>query len=350
MPKKGGPLWKLIYTCAQELTHRGLTPFTRGDLIACVQRMNPGCKRASIDPMIQGMTDNLRGGAPGGLGRNLLHSVARGRFLLNAPIPSDVSAPGRGATATRGPSSSLEPVSPLVASSAPEARKREAQRSGRTTSAGRDTVDIEAALRRYLGDRIPGARYSSFDYCFNHFQSRREQGRLAALLEGPELELSCLHLGFYLASWGMFRGSSQLLRHSVQQFVPVIKVIGETPASVWQTDVHLYDDESCRDIFNTSQALRLALSNRASDILVTKIMLGTFGCVPAFDTYFKKGFGVWQFSPEVLGEIREFYERHAEAIERGRVHTLDLGTGRPTHRQYTRAKVIDMIFFIQGME
>lgn len=29
----------------------------------------------------------------------------------------------------------------------------------------------------------------------------------------------------------------------------------------------------------------------ASDVLVTKIMLGVFGCVPAFDRYIKDGFG-----------------------------------------------------------
>ena len=35
-------------------------------------------------------------------------------------------------------------------------------------------------------------------------------------------------------------------------------------------------------------------------------------------------------------------------IEAHREPTLDFDTGTPTNRRYTRAKVIDMIFFIEG--
>lgn len=56
-------------------------------------------------------------------------------------------------------------------------------------------VDIEANLKAYLGRREPRARYTSFDYCFNYFQSHREQGKLPDLLRGEALQLSCLHLG-----------------------------------------------------------------------------------------------------------------------------------------------------------
>lgn len=75
-------IWKRVYRCAQELTRQGMTPFTRGDLIRCVQRSDPDCNPDSINPIIQGMTDNLRGGAPGAVGKDLLHSVGRGQFIL----------------------------------------------------------------------------------------------------------------------------------------------------------------------------------------------------------------------------------------------------------------------------
>jgi hypothetical protein len=90
-------------------------------------------------------------------------------------------------------------------------------------------VDIEANLKAYLGRREPRARYTSFDYCFNYFQSHREGGRLLELLRGDALQLSCLHLGFYLASWGMLRGSSELLQRSVRNFVPLVEVIANAP-------------------------------------------------------------------------------------------------------------------------
>lgn len=61
-----------------------MTPFTRGDLIRRVQRRYPDCWPDSINPIIQGLTDNLRGGAPGAAGKNLLHSVGRGQFVLKS--------------------------------------------------------------------------------------------------------------------------------------------------------------------------------------------------------------------------------------------------------------------------
>jgi len=79
-------IWKRVYRCAQELTQHGMTPFTRGDLIRCVQRHDPDCGPDSINPIIQGLTDNLRGGAPGAVGKSLLHSVGRGQFVLKKSI------------------------------------------------------------------------------------------------------------------------------------------------------------------------------------------------------------------------------------------------------------------------
>lgn len=77
-------------------------------------------------------------------------------------------------------------------------------------------------------------------------------------------------------------------------------------------------------------------------------MLGVFGCVPAFDTYFKKGFGVSTFSKRSLRRLEEFYRANAPVLARLRQPTLDFRTGRPTTRLYTEAKVVDMVFFIEG--
>lgn len=48
---------------------------------------------------------------------------------------------------------------------------------------------------------------------------------LSDLVVGPNIQLSCLYLGFYLASWGMLRASSVLLQRSVKHDVPVIDMI-----------------------------------------------------------------------------------------------------------------------------
>src|SRR5690606_35530727 len=121
--------------------------------------------------------------------------------------------------------------------------------------------------------RTLGSRYASFDYCFNYFQSFREAGTVEALAEDPHIQLSCLHLGFYLASWGMLRGSAELLQRSVRCLVPVIEAIAGAKASIWELDAHRYTDAGIHELLDASRILKRAYPGM-SDILVTKIMLG----------------------------------------------------------------------------
>ena len=100
-------IWKRVYRCAQELTEQGVTPFTRGDLIRCVQRFASDCTPNSINPIIQGLTDNLRGGAPGAAGKNLLHSVGRGQFVLRGAATSLSSGEKASVTAARSQAGAL---------------------------------------------------------------------------------------------------------------------------------------------------------------------------------------------------------------------------------------------------
>ncbi len=117
-------------------------------------------------------------------------------------------------------------------------------------------LNIEGNLRTYLGDRTPTARYTSFDYCFNYFQSAREESRLSELVQGPQLQLSCLQLGFYLASWGMFRGKAELLQRSVKTFVPVVEAVASAPAEIWDIDADRYTEATITLILDYANALR----------------------------------------------------------------------------------------------
>lgn len=209
-------------------------------------------------------------------------------------------------------------------------------------------VNIQANLDRYLGQRDdPSARYTSFDYCFNYFRSHREAGRLDDLA-GLEMQTSCLQLGFYLASWGMFRGSAKLLQHSARAFVPVIEAVVDVPSEVWDIDVGGYTSDAIEALIEVRGGLRAVLPGGRSDTLVTKTMLGVFGCVPAFDSYFKRGFGVSSFGRPALHQLKSFFDENAEIIENHRVTTWDFETRRRTERRYTQAKVMDMIFFTEG--
>lgn len=215
-------------------------------------------------------------------------------------------------------------------------------------------MHLEINIKKYLdGDagsegRKPDTRYASFDYCFNYFQSFHESGETAALARPVNIQLSCLHLGFYLASWGMLRGSAELLQKSARHLSPIVEVIADADALLWEIDAHCYTEKNIQRLLDAVHTFRLSQPGM-SDILVTKIMLGVFGNVPAFDTNFKNGFRVTTFGPKALRKIGAFYQEHAKVIDRYRIPTLDFVTGEPTRCSYTRAKVIDMAFFIEGM-
>jgi hypothetical protein len=210
------------------------------------------------------------------------------------------------------------------------------------------TVDIDANVASFLQYRKPEARYASFDYCFNYFQEARDLGATTQLADAGHRMLSCLQLGFFLASWGMMRGSGDLYQRSVRDLLPVVEMVASEPAPTWEFDAHCLATRT-EDVLALSRRVRRAFTIPASDILVTKTMLGVFGCVPAFDFYFCKGFGCSTLCADALVRIGTFYREHQAAIDAKAVFTLDLNTGLDTERRYSRAKIIDMIFFQEGL-
>lgn len=223
-------------------------------------------------------------------------------------------------------------------------------------------IDVASNVARYLGERSPVERASSFDYCFNYFQSFNDRDAADELTVANQLEASCLHLGYYLASWGMLRGSTTLHSKSYRYFEPAVEAIATEPATTWHIDADSYTEENIGALLATRDRLAAALSPKpntdgqarmATNTLVTKVMLGVFGSVPAFDTFFVRGFrdetdrGV-SFGRSALVGVADFYQRHQVAVDAVTVYTLDATTGRPTVRPYTKAKIIDMALLIEG--
>jgi hypothetical protein len=164
------------------------------------------------------------------------------------------------------------------------------------------------------------------------------------------MQTSCLHIGFYLASWGMLRGSSFLLEKSIKCYEPLISSIAKFDKRIWDIDVDSYTEENiellleCRDMICRS----LGNGNKLTDTLSTKIMLGVFSNVPAYDDFFRRGFNVHSFGKKSLRKIAKFYDDNKEIIDKYKIRTFDFLTGKETHRTYTKAKIIDMICFIEG--
>jgi hypothetical protein len=75
--------------------------------------------------------------------------------------------------------------------------------------------------------RYPCERYASFDYCYNYFQSFHDHTSFRDICSESNIVESCLQLGFYLASWGMLRGSSFLLQKSAAFYKQVlVNIVG----------------------------------------------------------------------------------------------------------------------------
>ena len=219
-------------------------------------------------------------------------------------------------------------------------------------------IDIERNIKKYRRGVNPTERYASFDYCFNYFQAFRERDCISEVSDLKNIQESCLQLGFYLASWGMMRGSTVLIRKSAKYLQPLIELIASLDGEVWAIDVDNYSKDNINTLLECRGKIKKALQKHhlptdstPTDVLITKIMLGVFGNVPAFDTFFCKGFSIRVLDIQSLQIIGEFYHQHQEEIEqhRNRIFTLDFMTEKPTHRYYTRAKIIDMVGFIEGI-
>lgn len=210
-------------------------------------------------------------------------------------------------------------------------------------------VFLEGNNKKNKG-RLPNERYASFDYCFNYFQSFKRKNRIVDLANKKNLQQSCLQLGFYLASWGMLRGSSFLLEKSVRNFTKLIKEIPKFNKAVWNIDVNNYTDNNIQILLETKEKIKIALGkeNNASDVLTTKIMLGVFGNIPAFDEFFKNVYG--SCCEKNLKKIAIYYKNNEEVINKyqKKTTTFDFYSGNKTKINYTKAKVVDMIGFIKG--
>jgi len=90
------PNWRLIEIAARELSKRSVDgTFTRREIIDFINNvLLKGCEKRnpdSLNPMIQAVTVNVPGGAPGGIGKNILFRISRGRYRLFNPETDEVT-------------------------------------------------------------------------------------------------------------------------------------------------------------------------------------------------------------------------------------------------------------------
>lgn len=203
----------------------------------------------------------------------------------------------------------------------------------------------------------PHHRYRSWEHCFSHFCRR-------AAFTAPEYkDTAALQLAFYLASWGMYRGSSALLwkDYRIHQGA-VSELLAPQYDTLWdlRLDGAAGDSAIAELIVSLSNALRAIYHQEitavdgtprdfdATDTLITKVLLGTVGCTPACDRYFidgfrHKGLVYSRFGKRFLCEVFQFCREHQDAFR----ETQSTITQRSGIR-YPMMKLADMYFWETG--
>lgn len=90
----------------------------------------------------------------------------------------------------------------------------------------------------------------------------------------------------------MYRGSTFLFnKTNSTHFLPVIEYIEDDGDKLRRIDVDCYDADSIEQMLTAYGYLKQKVLPEGNEAvtLITKILLGVFGCVPAYDTYFRKG-------------------------------------------------------------
>jgi hypothetical protein len=194
----------------------------------------------------------------------------------------------------------------------------------------------------------PHHRYRSWEHCYRFFKSRTADALVA------QKDTAALHLGFYLASWGMYRGSAFLLQRAYTIHTGVVEALASPQFStLWQIEVGSgpADLQLVTTILELVEAVKDAYKPcLASDILATKVILGTMGSLPAVDRFFIAGFrksgrSYWKLNRQFIERIVDFCNECAGELRAEQVRIEAAGNVR-----YPLMKLADMYFWQVGYD
>lgn len=171
-------------------------------------------------------------------------------------------------------------------------------------------------------------RYLSWEHCYKAFGN-----------SGNSVDYLALHLAFYLASWGMYRGSTTLLQKDYKVHYEVVKFI--KPIAL--------ERESFQNLVEVQKLMKEIaqaydkVGVKASKTLQTKVLLGTLGCFPALDRFFIDGWNLICESNPTEENIFNFALEHIHEIEDcQKIVNRDM--------IYPPMKIVDMYFWQKGFD
>jgi hypothetical protein len=226
------------------------------------------------------------------------------------------------------------------------------------------SFDFDKMVRKYRKWATPEKggdypRYFGWDQLWTHVQ---EVGGLPGMVAEENLERSSLQLAFFLAVWGMFRGSGRLGSQNLEFYKDLlVHLHTETSPEFWSLDLRDFDRADRAEYRRAKKLLKEA--NRAlvcfqaggvtwTDTLKTKVLLGLWGQVPALDRFVLTGF--YYFNKEFEGAISPYRRLSprlmASLAEAARDHAwpLDHQLSPDGGIEYPPGKVIDMAFWQYG--
>ncbi|WP_454899308.1 hypothetical protein [Actinomyces sp.] len=222
-----------------------------------------------------------------------------------------------------------------------------------------DAIDeLIDAVQTFYADvrRDENRRSRSWEHCYRVFRDARTA-------PSPDCDYLSLHLAFYLASWGMYRGSSFLLQKDYKVLVPVVEEIlkseydclfGVACTDLRESEVQDRLEKLYKYIAKYFRPIRNEVAGRevttpVSPVLITKILMGALGCVPAYDRFFQDGVATYkvttqEYSSNSVLKLVDFYEEHNDRLEEAR---RGMRVGDLT---YPQMKLLDMGFWQVGYD
>ena len=216
---------------------------------------------------------------------------------------------------------------------------------------------ISAAQTFYDDARAnESGRSRSWEHCYRVFRDARTD-------PSPDYDYLSLHLAFYLASWGMYRGSCFIFQKDYKVHTPIVEKVlkpeydclfGVACVGLREDEVQARLTEVYKRISAHFWPIRNEVAGRevptpVSPVLITKILMGTLGCVPAYDRFFQDGVAKYkvttqEYSLKSVRKLAKFYEEHNDRLEEARrgMRTEDL--------VYPQMKLLDMGFWQIGFE
>lgn len=186
-------------------------------------------------------------------------------------------------------------------------------------------------------------RFNSWRNCYQYFQD------IYFKEEKDNADTAALHLGFYLASWGMYRGSTFLLQNDYKIHIEIVRIIKE----YYSKDIFDFDNiEKIKNKiiqhYKHNAHKNSNKNSEATDTLITKILLGTLGNVPAYDRYFLDGILKYnkqnsnnkiekKFSAKSIENLNEFFENNYNEF-------------KEFENKFPKMKLLDMYFWKLGFD